>query len=245
MIELFRNLLCVAGGVALGYYLAYIRLDAKYTEQADQKSEEFREYYRKRYEDKITQDTEMVNQAAESMTKYAAAKQDVEDLEALTNPAVKAKLLEEIKKPAEPKVVADKKSLIQTPPKMNYNHISTPPKVTEATEEASEDEDEVQIEFITKQDFIEDQFGYKQIMLTYWTRDDVLSNELEQPILGSARDVSVGADAIAKLKAGEKQVFVRNRSGKWEFEITREDQVYEDVVGPITMNPDTQIDATE
>lgn len=268
MIELFRNLLCVVGGVALGYYLAHVRLEAKYLERADQESEESKRYYREKYERLIADDVETVTEAAEAMAKYEAAKKNVEEIEALTNPVVKKKLIDvaldekiqEAKdnRPNDPQEAINAgyapsaKARVTTdkvgPLRMNYNHISTPPKVTEASEEAEvSEEDELQIEFITKQDFFEDQFGYKQIMLTYWAGDDILSNEKEQPILGSAREVSLGQEALTKLKAGgEDVIFVRNRSGKWEFEITRTQEKYEEVVGPITITEDVpQIDAME
>lgn len=227
---MFRNLLCVAGGVALGYYLAHVRLEKKYLDLVDREAEESKQYYREKYQRETAENAEMVVEAAEAMTTYMAADQTTE-----------------------PKVVSEKKSLIKTPPRMNYNHVSTPPKVTEASEETETSEEEVlEIDIISKTDFFEDQFSYKQIMLTYWAGDDILSNEKEEPILGAARNVAVGEEALAKLKAGptamngENVLFVRNRTGKWEFEITRDEQKYEEVVGPITITDEVpQIDATE
>lgn len=259
---MFRNLLCVVGGVALGYYLANIHLEAKYMERSDQFSEETKEYYRKRYERQVAKDAELVVDAASAMTAYAAAE-------------VKDKLLDEVEPertaevPTDPKeavesgfdpasrvkITTGKAGLRQEIKKVNYNHLSTPPKVEEVSEEGTEtsdEEDEVRIDLISKKDFIEDQFGYKQIMLTYWAGDDILSNEREEPITNAARDLSIGVPALESLKTGRSAmgdsdvIYIRNHSGKWEFEITRVEDKYVDVVGPISITEEApQIDATE
>lgn len=243
MIELFKNLMFVAGGVVLGYFLAQVRLEAKFIDKVDYEINEAKKSYQKKYDDLVARDAELVTKAAESMTQYAAAKKDVEEVVERPKPEETRKI----------QVTGGKKDLVApTPSKTNYNHISTPPKVSTDSEEAeaSEEEDEegIDVEFISKEDFVADQFGYKQFMFTYWVGDDILSNEKDQPLLGAAREGSVGLDALTKLKDGGVDVgnvYVRNRSGKWEFEIVPVEDKYEESIGPVDVYKDVQVDATE
>lgn len=126
-------------------------------------------------------------------------------------------------------------------PAVNYNHISTPPKASEEvkteSEKAAEMEPEgVDVEFINKHAFIDNQFGYKQFSFTYFAGDDVLANEEDEPVTGAAREGSVGKEALRKLKIGreamdgENTVYVRNRTGHWEFEVTRSGGKFSDEV---------------
>jgi hypothetical protein len=121
-------------------------------------------------------------------------------------------------------------------PVVNYNRISTPEKADipeqTRTEASVDDEMAVEIETISQQAFIDNEFGYKQFSFTYFAGDDVLANEEDEPVTGPARDASVGSEIIKKLKVGreamggESVVYVRNRTGNWEFEITRSDGEY-------------------
>jgi hypothetical protein len=125
------------------------------------------------------------------------------------------------------------------PTAVNYNRISTPSKTEEVktAEEpkAEEAKDEVQVDDITKQAFIDNEFGYEQQSLTYFAGDDVLTNEEDEPITGS-RDILLGAVNAKKIKVGlqamggKDTIYVRNHTAKWEFEVTRSEGNFSDEV---------------
>lgn len=124
---------------------------------------------------------------------------------------------------------------------VNYNRISTPPKAEEPKEETPKaetpDELEVRVDVITQKAFIDNQFGYNQFSFTYFAGDDVLANEEDEPVTGEAREAGVGTETLRKLKVGreamggEDVIYVRNHTGKWEFEITRSAGKFSDEVG--------------
>jgi hypothetical protein len=135
------------------------------------------------------------------------------------------------------------------PPTVNYNRISTPPKAEEATApeptefEVSEammnhhdtSESSIRVDVITQKAFIDNEFGYEQQSLTYFAGDDILTNEEDEPIEGS-RSVLLGAENVRKILVGREAMdgldtmYVRNHTGKWEFEVTRSEGKYSDEV---------------
>lgn len=129
------------------------------------------------------------------------------------------------------------------PPKVNYNRFSTPEKpVEEVVAESPEpvkpeqSDDDMKVDVITKKAFIDNQFGYEQFSFTYFAGDDVLANEEDEKVTGKARYSGIGLETLDKLKAGptamdgEDVIYVRNHSGKWEFEVTRSEGKYSDEV---------------
>lgn len=112
------------------------------------------------------------------------------------------------------------KPLIREPkkPQVNYNKISTPEKVEES--ENQTDDPPPRIRIITKDDFVENESGFKQISFTYYAGDDVLANESDEIVDGEARTLSLGVAALKKLKAGGiDALYVQNLTGGWEFDI--------------------------
>lgn len=271
MIELIKYLLCTAGGVAIGYYLAHGRLEQEFEKRLEMEALELKYHYRDFYKKKSAEAgedkglTDAAVSAAESLseslgysvgpdiltqeltaTVERAAERGDLDVEPPADDAwdrdKKAHEAEKEEAP-EPPRTSVREQLIQRAetPKVNYNRISTPEKVEEKTEavkaaEAAEDEADVRVESITKQAFIEDQFGYKQFSFTYFAGDDMLANEEDEPVTGAARVASLGSDALEKLKVGrqamggENTIYVRNHTGHWEFEVTRSDGKMSDEV---------------
>lgn len=64
MILLIKYLLCVAGGVGLGYYIAHDHLSARHREELEREKENAKEFYRLKYEKKLKVDAG-TNQGAE------------------------------------------------------------------------------------------------------------------------------------------------------------------------------------
>lgn len=144
----------------------------------------------------------------------------------------------------EPAKVSVREQLVQRAavPKVNYNRISTPAKTEEKTEavkaaeSADEKEADIPVDPITKQAFIDNQFGYDQSSYTYFAGDDILADEDDAPVIGAARAASVGTDTLRKLKVGrqamegESTIFVRNNAERHEFEVTRSEGKFSDEV---------------
>lgn len=121
-----------------------------------------------------------------------------------------------------------------SPPKVNYNAISTPSKTAAKDEEKADDS---QVELITPEAFKEDQFKYNQQSLTYFSANDIFADAMDR-ILGSAL-----ADAVVGLKVRKilKQdraarhnldiFYVRNHAEQIELEIQIEAQPYLTLTG--------------
>lgn len=153
--------------------------------------------------------------------RYKALNEEAEELGAVTGPEVQERVLAAFTEPAK-----------KTPaPKVNYNHISTPPKVSEPVtsegEETGMRADSPAPEIITRDSFIEDQFGYKQFTLSYWVGDDVLSNQSDDPVEGEARTAILTDEILEKLKVGrdamdgQDELYIRDHERNVEMEIVR------------------------
>lgn len=275
---MLKNIMCLAGGVAIGYYIAHVRLEKDFQERLDHETQEvkyhYREFYRKKFEE---QDT--VQTAEDLRQKYAGVSvgtdiltQEMTAAEELPEPEerfvgdytvtdigmMERRLAEEkdawdrsqeeheaekksaaVQQGIESNRLTDELIAAGKPPKVNYNRISTPSKVEEpkAPAAAEPDEPETDVDFITKEAFFAGEFGYEQFSFTYFAGDDVLANEEDTPVTGEARAAGIGTETLRKLKVGQKAmdgedvIYVRNHTGKWEFEVIRSDGRYLDEVG--------------
>lgn len=253
-----KYLMCIAGGAALGYAYAYSRMEREYQERMDRETEELRAHYRNKYLKKgavadaraskkvnaeMAEDVRKVYGGGESVVSTVVSSELSEVAKKgvatgdISVPEEDENFVHDIAVPSEAQVASDLVGRTAKPV-VNYNRISTPEKTdipeqtrTEATA-VEGDEMPVEIEVISQQAFIDNEFGFRQFSFTYFAGDDVLANEEDEPVIGPARDASVGAKIIEKLKVGreamggESVVYVRNRTGNWEFEITRSDGEY-------------------
>lgn len=291
---MIKYLLCTAGGVAIGYYVAHQKLEQRYEELLDQGTKEAKDFYRLRYEEKAKEAgedpdlTEAALGAAEALLKYKGntvgpsilaqeltatiqreearaaeeqmrpkeevesdwtrwsktleeadaepegdpdeepetyeeTKQALEEIEALTKPAVREHLL---------------KSIVpeQSKEPVNYNAFSAPEKkLTTAQKEAK-----YVPETISTDDFIHNVSGLRQHTVMYFSGDDILANERDEPLNNEAREAFLGDEIIALLKAGPEAmggastIYIRNTEADREFEIIWNSEEYVDLVGPLT-----------
>ena len=271
-----KYLMCIAGGVALGYAYAYSRAEREFQDRLDRETEEIRYYYRDKYSKKAAE-REQAETAKTATDAVEAMRQTYEGGSSVVSEIVSADLSRvaqrgvatgDISVPEEDENFVDDRvaeavrkkgvesnaqvdaviaegALVEKaakPPVVNYNRISTPekadiPEQTRTEDPAGDDEMEIEIEFITRKSFVADEFGFKQFSFTYYAGDDVLANEDDEPVTGPARVASVGAEALRKLKegreamGGENEIYVRNRTGNWEFAIVRSDGKFSEEVG--------------
>jgi hypothetical protein len=264
---MIKYLLCTAGGVAIGYFIAQQRLEDYYNERADRAEDEAKDFYRRQYEAKAKADgedpefTKAAIKAAEALQNYkgismgpsvlteeltesfrreeedrAVEADDIDEgpeegdseedpdpvkkIEALTNPVVKAKMMETI--------VPEQK----TEP-VNYNRVSTPEKaMTTAEKEAVYIPDTIKAG-----DYINNVSGLDQSTVTYFAGDDILANSNDEIISEEARLMAMGREFQELLKAGpeamggDTTLYIRNTNLGREFEIIWSSGSYEDEVG--------------
>lgn len=77
------------------------------------------------------------------------------------------------------------------------------------------------------------EMGYQDMMLTYWDKDDVLSNEREEVIDPDERDAMIGEGTLDRFGHGSLDrdiVFVRNDKLELIFEITRSPNSFAETV---------------
>jgi hypothetical protein len=270
-----KYLMCVAGGVALGYAYAYSRAEREFQERLDRESEELRYYYRDKYMKKAAEReknapkaedavemmrqtyeggssvvTEVVASELSQVAKKGVVRGDISAIpEEDENFVGDDRVAEAVRKKGlesngQVDALIAEGGLVEKaakPPVVNYNRISTPekadiPEQSRTEETSSSEEDAVEIEEITRAAFVADEFSYKQFSFTYYAGDDVLANEEDEPVTGAAREVSIGAEALRKLKVGreamggEGEIYVRNRTGGWEFAIVRSDGKFSEEV---------------
>lgn len=245
-----KYLLCTAGGVAIGYYLAHGHLEKNFQELLDRETVDIRDHYRRKYDEKVKEDEEFAKAALE-------AAETIERYQGVTiAPSVLAQEMEEVVRrdesqgdpevekateyPEAAKIKVREKPARKDVSKVNYNAISTPSKAEQADEPknevSGEPETEIQTGIITKQAFIDNEFGYDQFSITYFAGDDVLANEEDEPMKGN-RVHMLGREVVEKIKVGreamdgEDTIFVRNHTGNWEFEVTRSEGKFSDEVG--------------
>lgn len=238
------------GSAAIGYYFADQALKNKYELRLEAETEAVREYYEKRYQQKVVEhatkaDPEFVEaavNAAENLSKYAGV--DVEP-EVLATEMISAaekefdreEFYKDLQEGAEPEPVAVEALVPEAAkrPVTNYNHVSTPPKVTKEEVKKAETQ-EGDIELITPDAFRQNQFSFHQTALSFFS-DGVLSNVEDKAVTPSLANVILGEKVIRILKAdrstrgGLDTFYVRNRTEEIELEIQIESETYSSVLG--------------
>lgn len=250
MIEVVKYLICTAGGVAIGYFIAHQRLEQRlleyYNERADKAEEEAKDFYRRKYEKKFVeevQDQEFVQSAtdaAEALQQYQGVSMGpsvlVQEMTAATEQ-------EEAVEETDPVEQAERKlaaldSIVPTQPTepVNYNRVSTPDKeLTTAEKEAAY----VPVR-IKKDEFVNHTSGFAQFSVTYFSGDDILADEYDAIVSEETRKDHITYEIMELLKAGpeamggETNLFIRNERIHAEFDIVWSSGKYVDEVGPIT-----------
>lgn len=213
-----RYLFCAIGGAGIAYFIASGKFERDLETAIVEESDKARAYWEGMYREKL--DALAKNQMGKyggvvlgQESKEETPKDELEEAEPLKE-APDEKIVETVI--SMPPSASVRKPSKEAAPKVNYNAISTPSKVKEEPKE-----DELKIELITQQEFIDSTTDFKQMSFTYYPDDDVLANEMMNPIIGDARETAIGKEAIPKLKEGLDTVYVRNSSGGWEFEIAK------------------------
>jgi hypothetical protein len=253
VIEVIKNVLYLASGVAIGYFLAYRQLEKSFDERLYREVDDARIFYRTEAKRKTAEnyvsDPEFFEQAvraAEALKVYEGVTIQEPVTEEEEPPAEEGDkddpidvdqwaqwsntLVEEPEKPKPPvSILSD-----ETTGAVNYNAISTTSKDKVIAEELDSG-----VEVIEKQPFIDGDSGFDQTTVTYFVGDDMLANDHDQVISLEARELFLGSDIFNLLKAdpeargGEDVVYVRNSQRKREFEIIVNSDSYSNIVGDI------------
>jgi len=220
VIEVVRNLACLAGGVAIGYFVAHTRLEKIFRERLYKEVDDSKEFFRLKYEKKV-EDDEKLKEANEALKSYAVTSTDSE--------ATPDEEHEEFT-PVAPSVPIVPEQAVG---KVDYHRIST---------KAKENPDDTKVRFnvvpIDKKEFDENDLGFEQSEMTYFAGDDILSNVRDEAITQEARDEILGTEIFDLLKSpeargGSNEVYARNVPRKREFLIYISSGNYTDEVGEV------------
>lgn len=240
---MIKYLLCAAGGVGIGYYIAHTRLEQRFHEQLDREIEEARDFYRRRFEKKAEREEE----ASKALKEY----QGVTVAPSMTHQELNRSLEEEGLRPVnkafadvllkeaadgttddgEDEVIPEESEIQEKEedkprPKaepVNYNAISTPRDPEPEVKTQADD-----LSIITQEEFVKNETGYKQFSISYFAEDDVLAGESDQVIELQARQATLNDTIFERLKDDRLQnLYVRNSTTEMEFEITRSSGSYQ------------------
>jgi hypothetical protein len=229
VIEMVKNVLYLASGVAIGYYVAHRRLERYFDERLEREIEDVKEFERLKYQRKAAKDYvqdpeffEAAVKAAESLKIYEGAtigpavmtqemtEADLRDEEQAAE-AAEAEDEEESEEDLEdePDTAFEDPVTKVAPPvlivpeqatgSVNYNRISTAPK--EGSPEAKEVE--YVPEVIPMGEFVNNDSGFEQITMTYYIADDRLANIYDQVFTEDDRQADLSPETFELLKSPE------------------------------------------
>lgn len=255
---MYKNVLYLASGMAIGYYIAHRRvleLENTFAERLDKEIEDFKEFYDEKAKRKkakeYAEDPEFFNyavEAAEALSVYQGADigpsttvdhgvpDEADDVEPDEDDDLKDRAHEDREVDETPEEIVRPKPTVvihqQAKSPVNYNLVSTPPKEEPAEESQS-------IQTMTEDDFNSGDSGFRQTVTTYFVGDDRLANEGDQVFTDEAREQILNDEILNLLKAdpeargGSDSIYVRNTDRKLEFQIVVSPGSYDDEVGEV------------
>lgn len=267
---MIKYVTCTVAGVAIGYYIAQVRLQDSVEQQVEDRveaeTEAIREYYQKKYRRDVIKETvspelvEAANEAAEALLQYQGVKvgpdvlaQEMERVTELVDeddqdPSDEGSgEADEAVEDVDPDYVYEGGSWsdvrgdaaktetddVKSPAgPVNYNAISTPVKSSEDDEDQTliESDGTPSRELITQNEFIHSKTDYGQASFVYYEGDDVLVDEKLKRVAPEARMIMIGNEAIEILKRTRKDVYIRNHTGRWEFDLALDEGKFSDLV---------------
>ena len=211
-----KYLLCVAGGIGLGYALAHSQLEQRYFEGHNAGFEEARDYYKDCSSICAERDQKLMALTDEEFAKTPESVKLVK--------GAAEKLAEEYSPVSTiPEVVTEKASDIlprEKPPAVNYNKISTPDPVDEKkSDEKSEEPADVPPYLIDFETFDENAKGYRQRVLTYFAEDSEVADESDVKLPKQMVGQHISYSNLAKLSEENPTIYVRSDTHHVDYEI--------------------------
>lgn len=242
---MIKYLMCVVGGVAVGYAIAHSKLEDEFLRRLDKETEDAKDFYRRKYEKKLEEKVaspefvKAAQEAAEALEMYQGRdtapveiSEEQMELDEESDPDVDVTVEVAQPEPAKLPFSTDIPGQAKTGG-VNYNKVSTPEPTT------VKKEDEYVPDFITMDEFVRNETNYRQYSITYFHGDDTLAGESDQVVDLDVRNITLGREVLEMLKAGpeamggETTLYLRNNQQHVEIDISWSPGKYTEEVGPI------------
>lgn len=233
---MLRYIMCTAGGVAIGYFLALGKLEKKYGQGYEAGFEEAKGFYKDENE-VIKKELQMAVDEVEAVYKNQAAEAVAAIAETFRAPKTGVSEKPESDTKTEVKVEAPSIVVPEQPkPPVNYNAISTKAKEPEP-EQPKVEETEVKVEVATSKAYLVDfdefegnPFGYTTRSLTCFAGDQSVADEFDVKLDPEVVGREIGYGNLAKLNDDVTEIWVRNDETKTLCEIVISHGTYETMV---------------
>lgn len=232
---MLRYIMCTAGGVAIGYFLAYGKLEKKYGQGYEAGFEEAKGFYKDSTE-VLEKELRVAVDEVEALYKTQAAEAVAAIAETFRAP--KTGISEQPESDTKTEVKVEAPSIVapeQPKPPVNYNAISTKAKEPEPEKPKPEETEKAEVAtskayLVGFEEFNENPFDYTTRSLTCFAGDQSVADEhdvkLEPEVVGS----EIGYGNLAKLNDDVTEIWVRNDETKTLYEIVISHGTYETMV---------------